>query len=40
MAGPKGIPARVRAKGTPRVKDPGKVFMRLMRYILRDHKFH
>lgn len=40
MAGAKGIPARVRAKGTAPVKNPGKVFIRLMKYILRNYLIH
>ena len=40
MAGPKGISARVRAKGAARVENPGKVFLRLMKYILQNYLIH
>ncbi len=37
MAGPMGRPPR---GVKPQVKDPGKVFMRLMRYVFRTYKWH
>lgn len=37
MAGPKKMSASIRRKGAPQVRDPGKIFLRLMRYIWRDH---
>ncbi len=40
MAGPKGIPARVRAKGMAPVKNPGRTFLRLMKYMLHNYLIH
>lgn len=37
MAHPGGMSARVRAKGSKRVENPGKTFKRLMKYILKDY---
>ena len=37
MAHPGGMNARVRAKGSKRVENPGKTFKRLMKYILKDY---
>ena len=37
MAHPGGMPARVRAKGSKRVENPGKTFKRLMKYILKNY---
>ena len=40
MAGPKGMPASVRRKGFSQVENPGKIFLRLMKYIWRDYWKH
>ncbi len=40
MAGPKGIPARVRAKGMAPVKNPGRTFLRLMKYMFHNYLIH
>ena len=37
MAHPGGMNARVRAKGSKRVENPGKTFKRLMKYSLKDY---
>ena len=37
MAHPGGMNARVRAKGSKHVENPGKTFKRLMKYILKDY---
>lgn len=40
MAGPKGMPASVRRKGFSQVENPGKIFLRLMKYVFRDYWKH
>ncbi len=40
MAGPKGMPASVRRRGLSQVENPGKIFLRLMKYVFRDYWKH